>query len=322
MTTVFLRVLSAAAISLQWHAKPTAAFQFQTTAQVPKARPRIGARRPRDGRSSVVLGANDGSGDVGGAASAAEAQRLLAKARAIRESLPDASAESGESERSASKSDPSSKSKGKIPSKFSLPSEEGKDCYRLYLDIGRERGTWMDPRWGSSGRRIECTLDVAFASPSAAGEDGMTTPAAEDIAEGLLKTVTSKSSSLSPVYNLQSAPYARLRGGFDRMAIHDGGYCVESSAGASSSTLRFCLSVNGATDGDVTMPEGKLYFALPYFGLRTDDGGGAKMALSNREGTVTVKQMGWHTGWYREESRILGVFRAAPLERARERDRF
>jgi len=35
--------------------------------------------------------------------------------------------------------------------------------YHLYLDIGRDPGTWMDPRWGASGHsRIELTLDVWF----------------------------------------------------------------------------------------------------------------------------------------------------------------
>jgi len=117
------------------------------------------------------------------------------------------------------------------------------------------------------------------------------------------------------------------------MKIIDGGYCVEYSASASlssSSTLRFCIEVVGTTDLDVTIPEGKLYFALPYFGLRTERGGDggddstsmSKMEVSNREGTMTVKQMGWHTGWYREESRMLGVFRAVPLEKARGRDKF
>ena len=37
------------------------------------------------------------------------------------------------------------------------------------------------------------------------------------------------------------------------------------------------------------------------------------MAISTKEGTVTVKQIGWHTGWRREESRILGMFRMQQL---------
>ncbi|KAL3791061.1 hypothetical protein ACHAW5_002838, partial [Stephanodiscus triporus] len=48
------------------------------------------------------------------------------------------------------------------PSEFSLSSQYlGSNCgYQLYLDIGREPGTWMDPRWGASGRRVELTLDM------------------------------------------------------------------------------------------------------------------------------------------------------------------
>ena len=111
------------------------------------------------------------------------------------------------------------------------------------------------------------------------------------------------------------------------MAIADGRFCVESSPStspSSSSTLRFCISAAGAKDGDVSIPGGYLYFALPYFGLGGGgEGTGASgMNLSRKEGTITVKQMGWHTGWRREESRILGVFRAMPLEKARLRDKY
>lgn len=118
------------------------------------------------------------------------------------------------------------------------------------------------------------------------------------------------------------------------MKIVDGAYCIESAS--KSSTLRFCLSVSGTAAatgggsyGDVNIPEGKLYFALPFFGIvqkDNDDGSGdddlPRMSISNKEGTICVKQIGWHTGWRREESRILGVFRAIPLKEARRRDKF
>ena len=34
--------------------------------------------------------------------------------------------------------------------------------YQLTLDVGRERGTWMPPDWGSSGRRIVAPVAVEF----------------------------------------------------------------------------------------------------------------------------------------------------------------
>jgi len=77
-------------------------------------------------------------------------------------------------------------------------------------------------------------------------------------------------------------------------------------------------------DGDVSITEGYLFFALLFFGFEKkgenddddDDDSAPRMALSTNEGTITVKQMGWHTGWYKEESRMLGVFRAVLLEKA------
>ena len=258
---------------------------------------------------------NDNS-DGGDNASIAEAERLLAKAKALRESLPTSSAA------------PNAYLKqGKIVSEFSLSENQLDNSFRLYLDIGREKGTWMDPRWGASGRRIECTLDVSFAKDEQqTQDDDDDSPSPEqqqllasETADRLLKTVTNTKSSLSPVYKLQTAPYARLRGGFDKMVIQEGGFCIESTPSASSSTLRFCISVAGTKDGDVIIPEGLIYFALPYFGIQ---GSTNTMALSTKEGTITVKQMGWNTGWRREESRIFGVFRAVLLKKAKTRDKF
>mmetsp|Transcript_29772 Transcript_29772/g.56308 ORF Transcript_29772/g.56308 Transcript_29772/m.56308 type:complete len:339 (-) Transcript_29772:591-1607(-) len=334
-TMTSLHLVLSAILLLQWNVALTAAFQSARTPTGDQQRLRVQLNRQQQqvgyGRASVVLDANERS----------DAERLLAKAKAIRDSLPDTAAATNNGESTSNSNDPTKATRqeaNRVVSKFSLPSpQSSNNNFRLYLDIGRESGTWMDPRWGASGRRIECTLDITFPTPSSsATEEDATTirqPASEEITAGLIKTVTTKSSTLSPVFKLQSAPFARLRGGFDEMKIIDGGYCVEYSASASlssSSTLRFCIEVVGTTDLDVTIPEGKLYFALPYFGLRTERGGDggddstsmSKMEVSNREGTMTVKQMGWHTGWYREESRMLGVFRAVPLEKARGRDKF
>lgn len=47
-----------------------------------------------------------------------------------------------------------------------------------------------------------------------------------------------------------------------------------------------------------------------------------QMMLSTKEGIASVRQMGWHTGWRREESRIVGVVRAVPIDKARRVDGF
>eukprot|EP00956_Cyclotella_meneghiniana_P008937 scaffold12269_cov41-Cyclotella_meneghiniana.AAC.3 len=69
------------------------------------------------------------------------------------------------------------------------------------VDIGREPDTWMDPRWGASGHRIEFTLDVSFPiitlssenNRSSSGENReeevVVTLASRDIATSLLKCV-------------------------------------------------------------------------------------------------------------------------------------
>jgi len=66
---------------------------------------------------------------------------------------------------------------------------------------------------------------------------------------------------------------------------------------------------------DIFVPKGCLYFSLPCFGNSVSQ-------LSTKEGPLTVRQMGWHTGWRREESRMVGMFRALPIEQAKRRDGF
>jgi hypothetical protein len=35
--------------------------------------------------------------------------------------------------------------------------------------------------------------------------------------------------------------------------------------------------------------------------------------LSKKDGIVSVRQGGWNTGWYRQQSRIVGIFRAVSI---------
>ncbi len=245
---------------------------------------------------------------------AKEVQELLARAKAIRESLPpeepiitikpESSSETAEQFESSSSS-------------FNNNNEEKKSSvgYRLYFDIGREDGTWMDPTWGRSGNRIEGSLDVFFQSPP--NHDGIDESLADpDIISKMVKDNLSGQSTAVRV--LESSPNARLRGGFDKMPCYGGGYRLDISKRAA--TVRFFLEVDGTEDGrgnygDIFVPKGCLYFSLPCFNNSVNQ-------LSSKEGIITVRQMGWHTGWRREESRIVGVFRAVPIEQARKKDKY
>ena len=190
------------------------------------------------------------------------------------------------------------------------PKEDGDREFRLYADIGREEGTWMDPRWGASGKRIEFSLDIGLLSNKLASPE---------VAKKMEQDNTAGKSS--PVFALDTAKYARLRDGFDRMECTGGAYRIDTDRNGRS-TIRIVLEVEGTVRadqsyvyGDVSIPPGCLYFSLPVFGRGIDN-------LSIKEGVVSVRQVGWHTGWRREESRILGVFTAKPMSEATKRDGF
>ncbi len=222
-----------------------------------------------------------------------DAKAMLEKARLLREGLPEDKVVS-----------PS-----KTPSPWNVPDgPQAATGYRLYIDIGREPGTWMDPRWGVSGKRIELTLDVNFMIDETADSETV---------QGMVKDNLGGTSL--PVMMLRTAESARLRGGFDKMKCNNGGYRIDvSSNPQKSNTLRLFVRAEGTLQGDfgdIYIPQGNLYFSLPAFG---DDAS----QLSRKEGIVTVRQMGWNTGWRREESRIVGVFRALPINDARRLDKF
>jgi len=248
---------------------------------------------------------NGVSSDVG-----KEVQELLARAKAIRDSLP-------------TEEPKPSTTKAPTPSKLEMETDSDSETssigYRLYIDIGREDGTWMDPTWGRSGKRIEGSIDISFQLPVENSEED-TTLAGQDIIDQMVKDNLSGKSTV--VRNLQSSN-ARLRGGFDKMVCNGGGYRIDigkDNNRSASSTTRFFIDVagteeSGSSYGDIFIPEGSIYFSLPCFVNSVKQ-------LSSKEGIITVRQFGWHTGWRREESRIIGVFRAVPLEKAKKRDRY
>ena len=246
--------------------------------------------------------------------SAAEAARLLERAKEIRESIPK-TAESQATKDLAPSSDLSSAANGAAKDALDMSSVG----YRLYVDIGREDGTWMDPRWGASGRRIEFTCDVTFEIPFCDENSGQDLSLANQDTVGKMVGDNFGGKS-SPVRILKSSERARLRGGFDSMKCQSGGYRIDVGGGNGNAVVRFFLDVagtpiTGSSFGDISVPKGPLYFSLPVFGNNVSN-------LSSRDGPVTVRQIGWHTGWRRQESRIVGTFRAKPIEEARIRDKY
>lgn len=251
-----------------------------------------------------------------------EAQSLKAKAERLRREIEQQRQKTRPSQASTTTNNVSAKGKEHSPTDIatnpiSLPwslsadaddGQEGEE-YRLYVDIGREEGTWMDARWGASGNRIPFSLDIQLHSSELA-DDALAAKMVKDNNMG----------KSSKVFALKTAPFARLRDGFDRMQCCDGAYRIDLSNNGRY-TIRMMVQVEGTKAdqnymyGDVSIPKGCLYFSLPCFGGRIDQ-------LSTKDGPVTVRQTGWHTGWRREESRIVGVFQAKPLADARRRDSY
>lgn len=233
-----------------------------------------------------------------------QAEQLKAKAKAIRDELDQTDTKAAASETKVAVASSTPKR-----SPFDLPPPTSSDAataaeYRLSVDIGREDGTWMDPRWGSSGRRIEFTVDVRFIFTSSDNNDVDAVVSDEYKKAMVIDNFGGKSSQ---VRSIVSSPAAKLNRGFDSMKCHGGAYRIDLERNGKG-TVRFHLCVDGyESSGDVSIPQGYLYFSIPVFNNRLT-------MLSQKPGPVTVRQVGWHTGWRREESRMVGTFKAVPLQ--------
>ncbi|KAL3908130.1 MAG: hypothetical protein SGARI_003206 [Bacillariaceae sp.] len=184
-----------------------------------------------------------------------EAETLKAKAERLRQEI-----EKGESNRS-----PTAAENNNLPNAASVTAttsvatanllpwslvesdeqHEGQE-FRFYVDVGREDGTWMDPRWGASGNRIPFTLDIKLLSDTLADAT---------VAEKMVKDNSMGRSS--QVFALESAPFARLRDGFDRMACHGGAYRIDKDNGGRY-TIRMMIEVEG-TKADQNYVYGDVY---------------------------------------------------------------
>lgn len=227
-------------------------------------------------------------------------EQLLEKARILREEIA-ANQEVPVTSAAGIASEQTTRVQNALP--WSLQSlENDATVYRLYVDVGREEGTWMEPRFGASGQRIEFTLDVCFTTQAAS----------RNVAEQIVKD--NRGASSSPVYCLDTAPFARLRGGFDRMKCQPGAYRVDTSANMGQKVLRLFFHAEGKKSADVYVAQdSNIYISLPVL---------ADSSISRKEGIVSIREYGWKTGWYRPESRILGVVRVLPIAEARKKDGF
>lgn len=139
--------------------------------------------------------------------------------------------------------------------------------YVLSLDIGREKGTWMPMTWGASGERIALDILIEFAEGGAIASADVVTP-------------------------------------WRNIKITGGRWAAQSTSRTAGigdeKTLRFTLITTGLEKGDVSIPPGTLWFAIPSWG-----------SVLSRSGIVTVRQKRFGV---REESRIVGTFGAKKTE--------
>lgn len=168
-----------------------------------------------------------------------EAEDLLSKARELREQI-------GATDQKAAQGSKSTKDSPTRNLQWSVKDEKNLgDEYRLYIDIGREEGTWMERRWGAWGRRIPFSLDIRFLSSLASDSD-----AAVMVKDNYM----GKSSAC---YSILTADAARLRDGFDKMVCNGGCYRIDSAK--RKDTVRFYLNVAG------TNPEQDYGYVLSFY---------------------------------------------------------
>ena len=127
--------------------------------------------------------------------------------------------------------------------------------WRISVDIGREKDTWMPKDWGASGGRLVLPIDVEVSSD----------PAAEPNAER--DVMGGSASAIVPV----AEPTFVNERGEQTVGVAGGGWKIgtQDAGRGRAATLRFWLDFApagddespAATRGDVTLPAERLYFA-------------------------------------------------------------
>ena len=127
--------------------------------------------------------------------------------------------------------------------------------WRISVDIGREKDTWMPKDWGASGGRLVLPIDVEVSSDPAAEPN-----AERDIMGG----------SASAIVPVAEPTFVNERGE-QTVGVAGGGWKIgtQDAGRGRAATLRFWLDFApagddespAATRGDVTLPAERLYFA-------------------------------------------------------------
>jgi len=133
--------------------------------------------------------------------------------------------------------------------------------WRMMLNIGRERGTWMPDEWGASGERLYLQLELEFSS-SPLSDEG------DDFLNGHSHTkvlrVVHNEASLSPTLT-EGSRKVRVRNGAWRVAPYEGPM--------GTTVLRFYVELEEQTshqDSDVWCPAGRVYCTCGYFPMYHD----------------------------------------------------
>ena len=125
--------------------------------------------------------------------------------------------------------------------------------WKIGLDIGRERGTWMPEAWGQSGQRLNVQLEIQFCS------DYVTSDREDFLGDrgGNLVRVVDNDGMFGPSMS-ESAKRVRFR---------DGAWAIAWGEGpAGSDLLRLYVELEERVErNDVYCPAGRIYLTCGYF---------------------------------------------------------
>lgn len=200
--------------------------------------------------------------------------------------------------------------------------------WRIDIDFGREKGTWMPPQYGAGGERFECYIENVVFEPDrwssslsgdSKGESGKSDEEAisffskgplggrgtETGREGLKqmgKPASPRSIRFEGGYGGNNRALVR---GFPRLSVTPGAW--QRIGSMREGSLRFFARLpEGLDQGTLQLPAGdNLYFATPAWGD----------VLSRKGGVVSVKR----NVWWRTEYRMVGSWTPVPMEEVEEK---
>jgi len=151
--------------------------------------------------------------------------------------------------------------------------------WKITLNIGREKGTWMPKSWGSSGDRLLLKLVIKFTGNELRDR--------EDFLGGM------EGAKILEILDNEATIGPTLQEGIKRLTTKSGGWRIIPKEGpAGTDLMRFYIEINEESQhlgSDVICPKGRIYCTCGYFPANSGRPSGRKETIREEQKILRMR---------------------------------